>query len=117
MTCPRDMLFSVLYGGDRALTQFYVAQSMERLGAEWTVREFEPDTARVLFFLLMDKDMVLKQSVLDGLPAICVEPLDKRKAESFFLALREEVIEPWISNERLGVDKFIDMVTNLYLVV
>jgi hypothetical protein len=26
------------------------------------------------------------------------------------------VIEPWLSNESMGVDKFIDMVTNLYLV-
>ena len=53
MTCPRDMIFSVLYGGDRDLTRFYVHQSMDRLGAEWEKREFEPDLARVLFFLLL----------------------------------------------------------------
>ena len=116
MTCPRDMIFSVLYGGDRDLTQFYVHQSMDRLGAEWEKREFEPDLARVLFFLLLEKDMELKQAVIDGLPQICVEPLNARKAESFFLALRQEVIDPWLSDERHGLDKFIDMVTNLYLV-
>ena len=110
------MIFSVLYGGDRDLAQFYVTQSMKRLGAEWEMREFEPDVALVLFFLLMDKDMELKQAVLSGLPKICIEPLDARKAESFFLAMRQEVIEPWLSNESMGVDKFIDMVTNLYLV-
>jgi len=110
------MIFSVLYGGDRDLVQFYVVQSMQRLGAEWEVREFEPDVARVLFFLLMDKDMELKQAVLNGLPNICIEPLNARKAESFFLALRQEVVDPWLSNENFGVDRFIDLVTNLYLV-
>jgi hypothetical protein len=111
------MLFRVLYGLDLSITQFYVAQSMKRLGAEWTLRDFEPDLARVLFFLLLDRDMVLKQAALDGLPKHCIDPLPARKAESFFLALREEVIEPWLSKETLGVDVFVDMVTNLYLVV
>ena len=111
------MVFRVLYGRDKSITQFYVCQSLKRLGAEWTVREFEPDVARVLFFLLMDKDMALKQEVLKGIPKHCVDPLPDRKAERFFMSLREEVIEPWLSKETLGVDDFIDMVTNLYLVV
>jgi hypothetical protein len=90
---------------------------MNRLEAEWTPREFEPDVARTLFFLLLDRDIVLKQVVLDGLPQHGVDPLPARKAESFFLSLREEVIEPWLSKETLGVDVFVDKVTNLYLVV
>ena len=111
------MLFRVLYGRDLSLTQFYVTQSMKRVEADWKLRDFEPDVARVLFFLLMDRDIVLKQAALDGLPQHCIDPLPARKAESFFMSLREEVIEPWLSKESLGVGVFIDMVTNLYLVV
>ena len=111
------MLFRVLYSRDMSMTQFYVAQSMERLEAPWCKREFEPDTARVLFFLLLDKDMQLKQAVLDGLPKLCVDPLPARTAEGFFLALREEVIEPWLSQEKMTPEKFVEMVTHLYLAV
>ena len=117
MTCKRDMLFRVLYGRDLSLTQFYVLQSMKRLEAEWEPRDFEPDVALTLFFLLLDRDMVLKQAVLDGLQQHCVDPLPARKAESFFLSLREEVVEPWLSNQSLGVDVFVDRVTNFYLVL
>ncbi len=34
MTCAKDMVFHVLFGADKSITQFYVRQSMARLGAE-----------------------------------------------------------------------------------
>jgi hypothetical protein len=111
------MLFSVLYGGDRDLVLFYVHASMQRLGAQWAPTAFDQDTARALFFLLLDKDMELKHATLAGLPALCIEPLAPRRAEAFFLALREEVLEPWLSDERLTRQDLVDRVANLYLVV
>jgi len=114
MTCTKDMAFHVLFGPDRSMTTFYVHQSMDRLGAAWEKREFEPDVARVLFFLLLDKDMVLKEAALRGIPKHGVEPMQERKAERFFLSLREEVIEPWLSDERIGTEKLLDNVATLY---
>lgn len=110
------MLFNVLYGGDHAMVLFYVHASMGRLGADWAPDAFDPDTARALFFLLLDRDMELKHAALAGLPALCIDPLAPRRAEAFFLGLREEVIEPWLSDERLTCRDLLDRVTHLYLV-
>ena len=116
MTCPRDMAFSVLYGGDRAMALFYVHASMDRLGAEWEKADWDMETCRALFFLLLDRDMELKNAVLKGLPALCIEPMTPRKAEAFFLALREEAIDPWLCDERRGTRDLLDRVTHLSLV-
>jgi len=114
MTCARDMVFHVLYGADRSLNAHYVHQSMDRLGAPWEKREYEPDVAQALFFLLLDKDMALKEAVLKGIPKFGVEPMGQRKAENFFLSLREEVIEPWLSDERIKPSDLLSRVAALY---
>jgi len=114
MTCAKDMVFHVLYGADRSLTTFYVHQSMDRLGATWEKQPYEPDVARALFFLLLDRDMALKEAALKGIPSLGVEPMGERKAENLFLSLREEVIEPWLTDERVGLGQFIDKAASLY---
>ena len=114
MTCTKDMAFHVLYGPDRSLTTFYVFQSMDRLGAMWEKKDFEPDVAVALFFLLLDKDMALKEAMLKGIPRHGVEPMPERKAENFFLSMREEVIEPWLSDERVKTLELIDKIKALY---
>ena len=53
MTCAKDIMFHVLFGSDPSLPRFYVLQSMDKLGAPWGKRDFEPDVARALFFLLL----------------------------------------------------------------
>jgi len=95
---------------------FYIHQSMERLDAEWDRKEWDHDTARVLFFLLLDKDMELKNVVLTGLPNLGISQMPPLKAEAFFLYLYEDVIQPWLSNSRKTTKEFIDAVTNHYLV-
>ena len=117
MTCVKDMAFHVLYGSNNGLAQFYVLQSMERLGAEWEIEEYDPYVAQALFFLLLDRDIVLKESVLKGIISQGIDPMPPRKAECFFLNLREEVIEPWLCNERLDISNFLDKVALLYLSV
>jgi len=114
MTCQKDMVFHVLFGADRSLNNFYVHQSMERLGATWAKRDFDPDVSRALFFLLLDKDMALKEKALKGIPNLGVEPMSERKAENFFLSLREEVIEPWLSDERVPALELVDKAAALY---
>jgi hypothetical protein len=114
MTCARDMLFHALYGSDRGMVLFYVRQSSERLGAPWALADLNPDVCSALFFLLLDRDMGLKEGALAGVPRHGVEALDPRKAENFFLSLREEIIEPWLCDERVGVGAFLDKVAALY---
>jgi len=114
MTCPKDMVFQVLYGPNLSLPAFYVNQSMERLRAPWKKENYDPDVCRALFFLLLDRDMALKEALLKGIPKFGVEPLAARKAENFFLSLREEVIEPWLSDERIPTTGLIDKISSLY---
>jgi hypothetical protein len=114
MTCPRDMIFNVLYGPHVSLPTFYVHQSMKRLKAPWQESNFEPDVSRALFFLLLDRDMVLKEAILKGIQEHGIEPFPARKAEMFFLSLREEVIEPWLCDERITTGQLIDKATSLY---
>jgi hypothetical protein len=115
MTCTRDMLFHAMYGADNGLVLHYVRQSSKRLGAPWdTSYEAHPDVARALFFLLLDRDMGLKEAALRGVPKHGVEPMAERKAENFFLGLREEVIEPWLSDERVGTQQLLDGIAALY---
>lgn len=115
MTCPQDMIFHVIYGGDKNMILFYIHQSMKRLGAEWEAKDWDHDTSRVLFFLLLDKDMELKQTLLTGLPELGITPLNPLKAEAFFLYLYEDVIKPWLSNSRKSTEDFIEAITNHYL--
>jgi len=116
MTCPQDMIFHVIYGGDKDMALFYIHQSMKRLGAEWEAKEWDHDTSRVLFFLMLEKDMDLKHALLAGLPELGIEPLPPLKAEAFFVHLYEDVIQPWLTNGNSTLRDFIDSVTNHYLV-
>ena len=109
MTCTRDMLFHAMYGADRGMVLHYVRQSSERLGAPWDAQcDVQPDVARALFFLLLDRDMGLKEAALRGVPKHGIEPMAERKAENFFLGLREEAIEPWLCDERVSTQQLLD---------
>jgi len=89
---------------------------MKRLGADWEEKEWEHDTTRVLFFLMLEKDMEMKHALLAGLPELGIAPLHPLKAEAFFIHLYEDVIQPWLSNSNKTTNDFIDAVTNHYLV-
>ena len=116
MTCPQDMVFNIIYGGDKDMVLFYIHQSMQRLDADWEKNDWDHDTARVLFFLLLDKDMELKHALLNGLPELGITPMAPLKAEAFFMYLYEDVIQPWMSNGRKTPQDFIDAVANHYFV-
>ena len=69
---------------------------------------------KVLFFLLLDKDLKFKEVLLRGLEEHGVLKMEEGKAERFLLALREESIEPWLVNEELSKQHFLDSVARLY---
>jgi hypothetical protein len=120
MACTkRDMVFSVLFVGDEGLIRHLVADSARRLGAsDWAagIKEASLIRLRVLFFLLVDRDIALKAKIVDGWPDLCVLAMDPSKAVSFFQSLRVEVIDPWMVDERKCEDDFVSHVVDLYLV-
>ena len=119
MSLLRDMLFCVLYVGDEHLVRELVWLSMNRLGADWgyePIREASLQRLRVLFFLLMDRDMALKEKLLDGWKEMCVPGVEVKKAGRFFSQLRVDIIQPWLTDERRTEGDFVSAVTDLYLV-
>ena len=113
------MVFSVLFVGNEPLIKDLVLSSAHRLGAEWDMQQIHTAglmRLRVLFFLLMDRDVALKEKLLDGWKEMCVPGLDVGKAERFFTQLRPEIIEPWLVDERRTEGDFVNAVTDLYLV-
>lgn len=114
MTCHRDFIVCVLYDLDVSMTIFYTDQIMARLGAQWSKSSMDIEKYKVVFFLLMDRDMAMKETILDGLANLGIKGMSESKAERFFLSLRDEVIEPWLSNEELPCSSFLDKVASLY---
>ncbi len=83
---------------------------------------FDPQCAslvrlRVLFFLLLDRDTVLKDKVLEGWPEWCVAGVERRKAGGFFQQLKGQIIDPWLVDERRCEDDFVSGCIDLYLVM
>jgi len=116
----RDMVFCVLFVGDEPLIRHLVMDSITRLGAanEWRegIRQAGLVRLRVMFFLLMDRDVALKQKIMQGWPELCVLGIEPKKANTFFGELATDVIEPWLVDERRCDDDLLSKVTDLYLV-
>ena len=119
MALLRDMLFSILFVGDETLILDLVLGSAQRLDAQWDMAQVHAAglmRLRVLFFLLMDRDVALKEKLLDGWKEMCVPGVDAGKAARFFTQLKPEIIEPWLIDEHRTEGDFINAVTDLYLV-
>jgi hypothetical protein len=119
MNQTKDMIFCVLFIGNERWIKDIVRISARELGAEWADECY--DTAsltklRVMFFLLMDRDVKLKAKLLEGWKELCIPAVDRAKGEAFFLALGKEIIVPWLMDERRTADDFISAVTDLYLI-
>ena len=114
MICHDNIVFSTLYRGDVASLHAIIQESAQRLGAPFAV-PWDRTKLRCLFILLLEKDMLLKELVLTGTGA--VGKLDPRKAACLFLALRPEVIDRWLYDERRDTDDFVQSARNLYLCV
>ena len=114
MTCDNNIVFSVLYGNDVRLMRDLLRGCMDRLALLWYVDEWQLEFCRVVFFLLLDADIGLKDIICKGVPGIA--PMPPRKAEAFFMALRDEAIDPFFTNTLMTHDEFLSSVKNLYLV-
>ena len=113
------MIFCVLFVGDENLIRHVVWTSAQRLGATWShssVAEASLVRLRVMFFLLMDRDMPLKEKILEGWADYCIVGIESKKASIFFKNLRCDVIDPWLVDERRVEDDFVSACIDLYLV-
>ncbi len=119
MNQTRDMIFCVLFIGNENLIRNIVKISASDLNSDWDFRDIDLASLtklRVMFFLLMDRDMKLKAKLLEGWKELCVPGINKEKGERFFLSIEKEIITPWLMDERLTADNFISSITDLYLI-
>ena len=109
----------MLFIGNEQLIRDIVRISARELGAEWANESYESASLtklRIMFFLLMDRDVKLKAKLLEGWKELCIPGVDRRKSETFFLALAKEIIVPWLIDERRTADDLISAITDLYLI-
>jgi len=114
MTCNKDLIFNVLYLKNEKLLRQSVANSLLRLQCPWNNNKISLQTEQTLFFLLLHRDLELKKIIIDGLRSIGIDPMDAKKAENFFLAIENEVINPWLCNETITNEQFLDKIAALY---
>ena len=113
------MIFCVLFVGNENLIRSLVKTSASDLNSDWDFRDIDLASLtklRVMFFLLMDRDMKLKAKLLEGWKELCVPGINRDKGERFFLSIEKEIITPWLMDERLTADNFISSITELYLI-
>ena len=116
MTCSY-IIFNVLYQTDPCLIHNMIVGSLDRLqDTSCQLPLHDHQLLRAAFFILLNKDEVLKQSTLKGNPQF-ITPLDRLKAAAFFIALKDESIWPFLSNKSTGTEEFIDKIKHLYLAV
>ena len=114
-----DMIFCILFIGDSHLLRDMVRASQKRLAGDWEedmIADSSIMLLRTMLFLLVDRDYSLKEKIIQGYPELCISGMDPQKADGFFRALRKEIIDPWLIDERKNADDLVSAVTDLYLV-
>jgi hypothetical protein len=91
-----------------------VQKSLKDLNSPWHNRNLSLQTNQVLFFLLLHKDLELKKQVVKGFPQLGIDAMNHKKAELFFLSLEDEIINPWLCNEKLNNERFLEKISSLY---
>lgn len=114
MICENNIVFSILYGSDMRLIRDMVNGSLERLELLWNIDDWHILHLKAVFFLLLDIDIGMKELIVKGTGGL--EPMSAAKAEGFFLHLRAEAIEPFLTNTAMPLEDFLDSIKSLYLV-
>ena len=114
MTCNKDLIFNILYLKNEQVLYNIVQNSLKALDCPWKCSKLSLDVNQILFFLLLHKDIQLKKNIIEGFKCKGIDPMNHRKAEKFFLAIEEEVINPWLCNEKLTNTHFLEKVSALY---
>jgi hypothetical protein len=121
-----DLIHLVLWGGHHNLIIRLCSLSVNNLqqtgaSAELLNRLLQRakeglDYARVVFFLLLNVDPAMKQTTVQGIPALHVNAFNEAKAPGFFVSLHEDVIPTWQRNEFETVETLLRAVKRAYLV-
>ena len=127
----QDILMHLLYSGNcEALLRSLIMQSIHNISAEHAIsagvrqalqsfvptQATPPATLRAVFFILLNQDSKMRESlcakrVLQYLPELCAH-----KACRFYDALNESVVVEWIKNENVHILEFVENLKEAYLV-
>lgn len=114
MICTKDILFHILYNDNIQLLNCLLKDVFSRLNVKWNLTQIAYEKQVIIFLLLLDVDIVLKNQVLEGNTKLGLDPLQPQKAETFFLSFREEIIQPWLCNEKQRNQIFLEKTRALY---
>ena len=131
MTChtqPRqDVVFHILYGGNSAYISSLIEECVVNIAAEYPsegVRESlqslrpnawdSPDRLCVKFFVLLNEDEKMRTN-FSNVKSSIMASLCHHKAERFYDELNDFVLPAWIKDERIDLNKMVDMLREVYL--
>lgn len=114
MICTKDILFHILYNDNVQLLNQLLKDVLTRLNIKWNLSNLAYEKQVMIFLLLLDIDIILKNTVLEGNPKMGLDPFLPSKAELFFLSFREEIIQPWLCNEKQRNQIFLEKTRALY---
>jgi hypothetical protein len=129
----QDVLMHILYSGNcEVLLHTLITQSINNIAAEYPAsagvrqaltpfiptreRPMSPAMLRAVFFILLNQDSKMRESLcskkaLPYLPELC-----PHKACRFYDSLHDTVIVEWIKNEHIHLLEFVENLKEAYLV-
>lgn len=114
MICAKDILFHILYNENQKILNELLQSTFKRLEINWKLASIPFEKKIMIFFLIMDRDITLKNIVIEGNIKIGYDPISHNKAERFFLSYHEEVIRPWFCDESNSNQSFLEKTRALY---
>lgn len=114
MICAKDSIFHILYCQNHELLDTMLSNMLCKFKTNWKMKHLSYDIKTVLFLTLMDKDIETKKRILIGYPKQGIDAMNPNKAELFFMSISEEIIQPWLSNESISNEKFLEKTRALY---
>lgn len=127
--CSKDVLFHVLYGGNRALVIRLIESSVisisrvfgcdvidELLQGLRPTDEDSLDKLRAKFVLLLNEDEHMRKIITEPFKDFSyMKPVNICKARIFYDEIYEVLIPTFVQDESVSLEKFVDDIRSAYL--
>ncbi len=125
----KDIIFHVLYGGNRALVWGLIEESVIGVAREYPsdgvrdalqlMRPHERDCMnklRVKFFMLLNEDEAMRRALCEPLKTYSyIQPLSLHKARRLYDELSDSMLPAFVQDETVSLEDFVDRLRSAYL--
>lgn len=125
----KDVIFHVLYGGNRALVWGLMEECVINIAREYPsdgvrdalhcMRPGERDSMdklRIKFFMLLNEDERMRKTITEPFKHFSyIKPFPIQKARRFYDDLYDEALPRFVQNESVTLRDFVDELRSIYL--